>query len=250
MHPTRRGTRTRHTGPLRAHCVRGRQVCLGRGPAPSHSRLQQASDCGLRALANEIEDRTSWPREADLSPKAGYPRWGVSRTAAQDPRFAGPTSPWALPAGPRTTPSRGSPPLLTLSDGPGGGLRRNVERDALTVKGALSKRISLSMTQPAPRTPFYNTLQTTPRSPREFCAQASQRLGEAVRPLPTRPLRERFLRPVAAKALATLRRDGTNAQRRPHGYLGRASQDPPRDTQSACTWTKRSSRRCGAGANA
>lgn len=32
---------------------------------------------------------------------------------------------------------------------------RDVERDALTVKGALSKRISLSMTQPAPRIRFY-----------------------------------------------------------------------------------------------
>ena len=33
----------------------------------------------------------------------------------------------------------------------GGGPRRNVERDALTGKGDLSKRISPSMTQPAPQ---------------------------------------------------------------------------------------------------
>jgi hypothetical protein len=37
----------------------------------------------------------------------------------------------------------------------GGGLRRDVERDALTVKGDLSKRISLSMTQPAPHLSSY-----------------------------------------------------------------------------------------------
>jgi hypothetical protein len=47
----------------------------------------------------------------------------------------------------------------------GGGLRRNVERDALTVKGDLSKRISLSMTQPAPRTRFYIALRFAPRPP-------------------------------------------------------------------------------------
>ena len=44
----------------------------------------------------------------------------------------------------------------------GHGLRRNVERDALTVKGDLPKRISLSMTQPGPRLSSYIAMRLAP----------------------------------------------------------------------------------------
>jgi hypothetical protein len=55
----------------------------------------------------------------------------------------------------------------------GGGLRRNVERDALTVKGDLSKRISLSMTQPAPHCVLTSTT---------FSRLPDARLGFAAHP--------------------------------------------------------------------
>ena len=82
----------------------------------------------------------------------------------------------------------------------GHGLRRNVERDALTVKGGLSKRISLSMTQPAPRLSSYIAIHLTPsrwalglRSDSGKCMSPGsvqgKRESEAARPLLTRPLR-------------------------------------------------------------
>jgi len=83
----------------------------------------------------------------------------------------------------------------------GSGSRRNVERDALTVKGDLSKRTSLSMTQPAPQASSYTVVSLAPTrwafGLRSASANLSLQRGrsthrkdrsEAARPLP----RDRF----------------------------------------------------------
>ena len=63
----------------------------------------------------------------------------------------------------------------------GGGSRRNVERDALTGKGDLSKRISLSMTQPRAAGVFLHCGESQ--------RLAAGRLGFAAPPQVTRSVR-------------------------------------------------------------
>lgn len=86
----------------------------------------------------------------------------------------------------------------------GGGSRRNVERDALTVKGDQSKRTSLSMTQPAPQASSYTAaslppsrrafgLRSAPSSTRVARVYSQRQKAKRLAPFRTRPLRQKAI---------------------------------------------------------